>query len=93
MIREITIKAVLNGFVVTVGCQTLVFQSPDALATELLHYLIDPDRTEDYYLDHSVNVGKLGLQPNRPPPFPVDIDRSQAGQTPNVSEQPSMQPH
>jgi hypothetical protein len=68
MIRNIEITAVLNGFIVKVGCQTLIFQSPDALATELLHYLIDPDRTEDYYLEHSVNVGKLGLQPTRPLP-------------------------
>lgn len=50
MIRDIKIRAVLNGFVVEVGCQTVVFNDPDSLAVAVRKYLSDPEGTEKNYL-------------------------------------------
>lgn len=49
MIREINIRAVLNGYVVQVGCQTVVYNSVDTLLVELRNYLIDPEDAEKRY--------------------------------------------
>ena len=68
MIRPISIAAVANGFVVTVGCQSLVFTSAGELCGELLQYLTDPDRTEERYLHTASNIkhtNNLPAQPTR----------------------------
>lgn len=49
MIRDIKIHAVLNGYVVEVGCQTVVFMSPEALAMAIQQYLNNPEQTEKQY--------------------------------------------
>lgn len=49
MIRDITIRTVLNGYVVQVGCQTVVYNSVDTLLVELRNYLIDPEDAEKRY--------------------------------------------
>jgi len=59
MLREVKIKPVLNGWIVEVGCQTLVFIDGIFMAEELLKYLDDPDEVEKRYLEESVNSGKL----------------------------------
>lgn len=52
MIRDIRITAVANGFIVNVGCQSIVFtgHSPKACSSELCfeldRYLTDPEGTE-----------------------------------------------
>lgn len=44
--RQINIVAVLNGFVVTVGCQTVVFSTVEALVSALRDYYNEPENTE-----------------------------------------------
>jgi len=80
--REVTIKPVLNGFVVQVGCQAVVFESKMNLILELSKYLDDPYKIEKRYLEESINAGKLkGLSsinrignsaPPMPPPAPPE---------------------
>jgi hypothetical protein len=48
--REITIRPVMNGYVVRVGCQELAFScGPQTLASELAKYLEDPEGVEKQY--------------------------------------------
>ncbi len=54
--RDVKISRVMNGFVVKVGCQILVFQSQSELMRELDKYLANPDETEKRF------VGEFGLQ-------------------------------
>ena len=56
MIRDITIKAVLNGFIVTVGCHTVVFQSADQLLAELAAYFVAPDEVEKRFVTSSRTI-------------------------------------
>ena len=51
MIRPIAITAVLNGYIVSVGCQQVVFNNTETLITELRVYLADPEDTEKRYND------------------------------------------
>ena len=46
MFRPISIEAVANGFIVSVGCQRLVYPDPASLTADLHAYLTDPDATE-----------------------------------------------
>ena len=76
MTRTIAIKTVLNGFVVKVGCQTVVFTSRVNLINHLDQYL----KTEDTYqfertfLDDAVNARKLGFGSGEPTPeTPHDV--------------------
>lgn len=55
MIREITIKPALNGFICRVGCQTVVFESRLKMVEELNRYLEDPKRVEECYRKQSTN--------------------------------------
>jgi hypothetical protein len=48
--RGVSIDAVLNGYIVKVGCQTLVFQSRGELLVELAAYLENPGEVEKRYL-------------------------------------------
>jgi len=49
MIRPIQIKVVMNGYIVMVGCQALVFQSRAELLRELDAYLSEPEKTEQRF--------------------------------------------
>jgi hypothetical protein len=40
----------MNGYMVRVGCQTLVFQTTESLLSELGAYLRDPANTEKQYV-------------------------------------------
>jgi transcription initiation factor TFIID subunit TAF12 len=53
--RDVTIRAVLNGFVVKVGCQEVVFESRERLLSELDRYLTDPNTVEQEYREQAVN--------------------------------------
>lgn len=55
MFRPVTITAVLNGWIVTCGCQTVVYQERNQLVSELDAYLKDPDATEARFLKSAVN--------------------------------------
>lgn len=48
--KMITIKAVLNGYRVEVGCQELVFESRKRMLKELKRYLKNPDKVEAEYM-------------------------------------------
>ncbi len=55
MIRDISIRAALNGFTVQCGCQQLVFESVDKLIDNLRDYLRDPDKHEKKFLSEAIN--------------------------------------
>ena len=63
MTRIIAIKTVLNGFVVKVGCQTVVFTSRADLVNHIDQYLKteDPYQYEKTFLDSALNARKLGF--------------------------------
>jgi hypothetical protein len=60
MIRSIEIQPVLNGFIVKVGCQILVFDSRTELLTNLRLYLENSEDTERRFMRESLNTGQLG---------------------------------
>lgn len=60
--RDLSIRAVLNGYIVSVGCQIVVFESRTKLLTELGRYLEDPDKVEKEYLVDSINSKQI-VQP------------------------------
>lgn len=76
MIRDITIKAVLNGYQASVGCQTLVFNVLEDLLEELKSYLLDPEATEKRYREKAVNakllLGNTPTEAPRNPPRSID---------------------
>ena len=53
--RDITIKVVLNGWIVIVGCQTILFTDLVLLTQEIGTYLLDPEDRERHYLETAVN--------------------------------------
>jgi hypothetical protein len=55
MIRDIKIKAVLNGFIVECGCQTLVCEDVDRLTESINTYLKNPDIVEKEWVNKSIN--------------------------------------
>lgn len=60
--REVRITPVLNGFIVTVGCQTVVFTSMNDLLRELKSYQIDSASVEKEYLSGSINKVEMDTQ-------------------------------
>lgn len=63
MTREIHIRPVLNGYIVTVGCQTVVFTSPAVLTAELLRYYNNPDKVAKEYMANPTNQVDSIAQP------------------------------
>lgn len=63
MLRKIEINAVLNGFIVQVGCTAVVFESATKMLEELGKYLADPAATEKAYQTDSINADKMGQVP------------------------------
>lgn len=53
--REVHIKPVLNGYLVTVGCQTLVYNNNKELARDLGEYLFDPAKTEKAFSERALH--------------------------------------
>lgn len=53
--REVKIKPVLNGFIVEVGCQKLVYNSIEVLAADLVKYQKDPVAVEKEFQEKAVN--------------------------------------
>jgi hypothetical protein len=77
MIRHIEIDACLNGFIVRVGCQTIVFESVGALVEDLGAYLDDPEAMEIEYATALNARHTLNASVN---PTPVGEDRAYTGQ-------------
>lgn len=55
MTREITITPVLNGFVVQVGCQRVVFDSVKDMTSQIKRYYKNPDQIEKEFVEHALN--------------------------------------
>jgi len=53
--RPLTIRAVLNGWMVEAGCQTLVFTEREKLVKAFEDYLADPDETEKCWRETAIN--------------------------------------
>lgn len=66
--RPIHIEAVLNGYVVTVGCQRVVFESRKGLMEALARYLENPYQEEQWWLEMGLNAKLVG-QPTPLPPL------------------------
>lgn len=60
MIRQIKINAVLNGFIVTVGCQVVVFNTTREMLEAIEDYLNDPIEVEKTYRAEALNSDLLG---------------------------------
>lgn len=60
--HDLSIKAVLNGWTVKVGCQTMVYSSLDALITDLREYLTDPEAKEKAVRQSAINKRILANQ-------------------------------
>lgn len=69
--RSVTVNAVLNGWTVQVGCQTLVYTDPDKLTGDLRDYLRDPKAKEAAVIESAVN--KRILTEGCPTPPPVTV--------------------
>ena len=78
--RTVTINPALNGYTVTVGCRTAVFETDESLLKALKAYLKDPVGTEKLFLKaerHRENTGpvaqpvqeRTGCQPPQPAPL------------------------
>ena len=48
-IKNLGIQQVDRGYVVTVGCQTIVIETKEALIKHLTNYIISPHETERKY--------------------------------------------
>ena len=67
VMREVTVSPVLNGFVVRVGCQTLVFNRIEDVAANLIAYQKDPETTEQQFIKDAVNKTMEVPPPDAPP--------------------------
>lgn len=85
--RPISISPCLNGFIVNVGCQTLVFSNLHLVADALHRYADDPEVEEKLYLENTRAFSGLeNLVPTPPPTVrrdiaPIEPD-TQASQSP-----------
>lgn len=61
--REFTVSPVLNGFVVSIGCKTVVFTSNGALETAIHDYITAPEETTERFLRHSLHSNTDVLEP------------------------------
>ena len=68
VMRSIRVNPVLNGFIVEVGCQTLVFNRIEDVAENLVAYQKDPDGMEKKFAADAVNK----TLDNGPVPEPVE---------------------
>jgi len=53
--RDITITTVLNGWIVKVGCQHIVFNDKEEMIGALSAYLQDPKAVEKSFIEHAAN--------------------------------------
>lgn len=63
--RDIIIQPAVNGWIVRVGCQTVVFKDLDAMLMELGNYINNPKATEERYLANAKNKD-VRLDPEAP---------------------------
>jgi len=88
--RSVTVNAVLNGWTVQVGCQTLVYTDPDKLTGDLRDYLRDPKAKEAAVIETAVNKRLLQDMPQpmaEAPMPPLNTMAGCAAQTAPMAEQ------
>jgi hypothetical protein len=78
--RPISITPVLNGFIVSVGCQNVVITNPDELGKEIAAYYKNPSVVEKIYVETKVNDLMDG------PCNPVLTSQSEACDSPRERE-------
>lgn len=59
--RDIIIRPALNGFVVRMGCQRIVFVDRDVMIRALNDYLDEPSKTEERYTLNSMHSKQFGF--------------------------------
>ena len=77
MTRELRIIPVLNGWIVDVGCQRVVFTDREVMAREMMEYYRNPDETEKRYMANAVN--RIMPEPAAAPPEPQAMRNPNAG--------------
>jgi hypothetical protein len=65
--REVKISPVLNGWIVTVGCQQVVFQDREVMIGEVDRYIGDPDKVEKEYMTKAKNKVNSEPEPDMEP--------------------------
>ena len=85
--RSVTVNAVLNGWTVQCGCQTLVYTDPNELVGDLRDYLNDPKAKEKAVIESAVNKRLLQDMP-QPAEAPMPTLNAMAGC--GVSAEPTM---
>lgn len=59
MIRPFTVTPVLNGYLVSIGCQNLAFTSKAMLTDTIKAYLDDPEAVEKDFIESGINSKHL----------------------------------
>lgn len=62
--RDVIIKPALNGYLVRLGCQRVVFTDRAQMLRALDDYLENPCEVERMYLENSCNSKQLGFADN-----------------------------
>lgn len=85
MIRDIKIEPILNGFIVSAGCQKLAYTSVDELIVDIGSYLREPEATETRILkDKGFNRKHTMVMPEGTPEIaPVNAVRDYPAIRPN----------
>ena len=73
--KELKINAVLNGFTVKVGCQTVVYTDIPTLVKDLREYFKDWDKKEKELVAGALNK-RLAVEPT---PAPQDVPYPYSG--------------
>ena len=61
--RDLKITPVLNGFVIKVGCQTVVFTKLADMLSAIENYYTDPEAFEKLFVNKAIN-SKWTMAPN-----------------------------
>lgn len=92
--KEVQIEAALNGWIVHIGCATVVALSKEAMLSEIGRYIDNPSGVEAEYAANAVNRGTY--QPDEGPMAraqrePRSAEAEGCDETPN-DEGPSLSP-
>lgn len=92
--QVITITPVLNGFVVNVGCQTVVFEDTRDLLNGLEEYYKDPAATTKQFLANKLNdtMADTPMQPPQAAPQPAYAVYERPATAYNTQMQSTPQP-
>lgn len=64
---EVRIQAVTNGYVVRVGCKTMVFNDRAKMLSELEFFLVDPEQAQKIYLENEKEFMPIDKSVQVPP--------------------------